>query len=103
MTGNPLESFRKLFGAVREMFWLCESFLAPDLWESRMAGWCQVGGGVRNTIRGFEKGLADTGGWREELLPMPEIEASFLHPFSYSPLGEGGTHFWRTFLPVFGG
>ena len=26
MTGNPLELFRKLFGAVRAMFWLCESF-----------------------------------------------------------------------------
>ena len=29
-------------------------------------------------------------GWREEILPMPEIEASFLHPFSYAPLKEEG-------------
>ena len=28
---NPLELFRKLFGAVRAIFWLCGSFLAPDL------------------------------------------------------------------------
>ena len=26
MTGNPLELFRKFFGAVRAIFWLCESF-----------------------------------------------------------------------------
>ena len=31
MTGNPLELFRKLFGAVRAIFWLCGSFLAPNL------------------------------------------------------------------------
>ena len=41
-------------------------------------------------IRSFEKGLADRGGWREEILHMPEIQASFLYPFSYAPLGEGG-------------
>ena len=38
----------------------------------------------------FEKGLADRGGWRQEVLPKPEIEATFLHPFSYAPLGEEG-------------
>ena len=38
----------------------------------------------------FEKGLADRGGWREEIPHMPEIQASFLYPFSYAPLGEGG-------------
>ena len=31
MTGNPLELFRKFFGAVRAIFWLCGSFLAPKL------------------------------------------------------------------------
>ena len=31
MTGNPLELFRKFFGAVRAILWLCESFLAPEL------------------------------------------------------------------------
>ena len=40
--------------------------------------------------RSFEKGLADRGGWRKEILPTPEIETSFLHPFSYAPLGEEG-------------
>ena len=40
-------------------------------------------------LRSFEKGLADRGGWREEIPPMPEIKASFLYPFSYAPLGEG--------------
>ena len=29
MTGNPLELFRKFFGAVRAFFWLWGSFLAP--------------------------------------------------------------------------
>ena len=42
------------------------------------------------SIRIFEKGLAGRGGWREEILPMPEIQTSFLCPFSYAtPLGEG--------------
>ena len=31
MTGNPLELFRKFFGAVRAIFWLWGSFLAPNL------------------------------------------------------------------------
>ena len=31
MTGNPLELFRHFFGAVRAIFGLCESLLAPDL------------------------------------------------------------------------
>ena len=35
-----------------------------------------------------KRGLADRGGWCEEILPTPEIEASFLRPFSYAPLGE---------------
>ena len=30
MTSHPLELFRKFFGAVRAIFWLCESFLAPE-------------------------------------------------------------------------
>ena len=30
MTGNPLELFRKFFGAVRAIFWLWGPFWAPD-------------------------------------------------------------------------
>ena len=30
------------------------------------------------------------GGWREEILHLPEIQVPFLYPFSYAPLGEGG-------------
>ena len=30
MTGNPVELCRKFFGAVRAVFWLWGSFLAPD-------------------------------------------------------------------------
>ena len=51
-------------------------------------------------IRSFEKG--GQRGLARRDFPMPEIEASFLHPFSYAPLGEGGTHFWRTFWLVLG-
>ena len=54
-------------------------------------------------IRSFEKGLADRGGWREETLQRPEIEASFLYPFSYAPLGEWGQisgDFFGLFLGV---
>ena len=42
------------------------------------------------SFRSFEKGLADRRGWRKEILPIAEIQASFLYPFSYAPLGEGG-------------
>ena len=50
----------------------------------------QVGTGLEcQTVRGFEKRLADRGGWREEILPLPQIQASFLHPLSFF-LGEGG-------------
>ena len=31
MTGNPLELLRIFFDAVRAIFWLCGSFLAPAL------------------------------------------------------------------------
>ena len=48
------------------------------------------------TIRSFEKGLADRGGCREEILPMPEIEASFQYPFPMPPR-KRGTHYWRIF------
>ena len=37
MTGNPLELFRKFFGAVRAIFWLCGSFLAPDFWGNKFS------------------------------------------------------------------
>ena len=33
-------------------------------------------------VRSFEKGLAGRGGWREEILPMPQIQTSFLCPVS---------------------
>ena len=54
-------------------------------------------------IRGFEKGLADRGGWREEILAMPEIQASFLHPFSCSSLRKRWAQFWGTIFAAFGG
>ena len=49
-----------------------------------------------STFGSFEKGLADRGGCREEILPLQEIEASFLYPLSYA-LRRRGTHYWRTF------
>ena len=53
-----------------------------ELWDSSdgYAAW---------NIRSFGKGLADRGGWREEILERPEIQASFLYLLPYSPLGEG--------------
>ena len=38
-------------------------------------------------FRSLEKGLADRGGWRKEVPPTPSIQAFFLPPFSYAPLG----------------
>ena len=46
--------------------------------------------GNRASFRSFEKGLADRGGWCEEILHMPEIQVSFLYPSSCATLGEGG-------------
>ena len=43
--------------------------------------WGSLGGETPKSlfIRSFEKGVADGGGWREEILPVPQIQASFLH------------------------
>ena len=56
-------------------------------------------------FRSFEKGLADKGGLvrrNPSHATMPEIEAAFLHPFSYAPLRRRGTHFCTTFLLFWG-
>ena len=51
-----------------------------------------------------KKGLVDRGGCRADILPMPEIEASFLNPFPMSPpFGEGGHISGERVLSVFGG
>ena len=47
--------------------------------------------------------MADRGGWREEILHMPEIQASFLYLFSYAPLGEGGRISGELFWSLLGG
>ena len=51
----------------------------------------------------IEKGLADRRGWHGEILRMPGIQASCLHPFAYAPLGEGGHNsgeqLWLSFGP----
>ena len=50
------------------------------------------------TLRSFEKGLAGRGGWREEILPMGEIQTSFLCPFSYATISRRGTQFWESII-----
>ena len=52
-------------------------------------------------FRGFEKGLAYRGGWREEF-PPAQIRAFFLYPFSYSSLRRRQTQFWGTIFAAFG-
>ena len=50
----------------------------------------------------FRKGVGGQG-WREEILRRPELQASFLYPFPYAPLGEGehiSGEFWGLFLGV---
>ena len=74
----------------------CSKFL-PCIWRPMISIFGPL------CIRDFEKGLADRGGWREEIHPMPEVEASFLHPFSYAPPGRRDTHFWTIFWPVLWG
>ena len=52
------------------------------------------------TIRSFEKGLAARGGWREEILLVPDSDL-FLCPFSYATLRKRGTQFWGSSFAVF--
>ena len=52
-------------------------------------------------IRSFEQWLVDRGGWREEIHPVAEIQASFPHPFTYLPLKSKRTQFWGTLFSVF--
>ena len=62
---------------------------------------CQSRDSNRNgTIRSFEKGLAGRGGWREEILPLPEIQTSFCGLFPIPPLGEG-EHILGSIFAVF--
>ena len=56
---------------------------------------------IQNKRRGFEKGLADKRGWHGEILRMPGMRASFLHPFSYPPPQEKEDTILGTILPVF--
>ena len=51
----------------------------------------------------FRTGVgAQRGGWRKEILPMPEIQAFFLHPCScVLPSGEGGRIFGELCFAVF--
>ena len=66
MTGNPLELLRKFFGAVRAIFWLCGSFLAPDfmpceprlLWHMDCFYW---GWGGLNMLKGMGVRIWETG------------------------------------------
>ena len=61
MTGNPLELFRKFFGAVRAIFWLWGSFLAPDLEMKSVI--------AREFLQGIDTSLAvATSGLRTNLL-----------------------------------
>ena len=55
-------------------------------------------------IRGVEKGLADRGGGggARKSFPMPEIQASFLHPFPYASLRRRETQFWATIFAALG-
>ena len=81
---HPLEAFDRA-SADRREHWLINAdsdFVVPDWFPQN----CHATLGSVLLVRGFEKGLGDRGGWREEI----EIQASFLYPFSYAPLGEGG-------------
>ena len=56
MTGNPLELFRKLFGAVRAIFWLYGSFLASEkiTSASRRVRRVLVGWFLLSTVHGWK-------------------------------------------------
>ena len=57
---------------------------------------------VCGMIRSFEKGLAGRGGWHEEILPVPDIQTSFLCPSSCATLGDGEHNSGDQFSLCFG-
>ena len=48
------------------------------------------------------KGVGGQRGWHEEILPVPEIQTSFLCPFPMPPLGEGERNSGDQFSLYFG-
>ena len=52
------------------------------------------------SFRRPDKGLAGRGGWRKEILPMPEIQTCLLPLVSDAPDIRRGTHFWKTTPPA---
>ena len=71
----------------RRLLQKSEGNLCKRLWGSILEGipwwfFCQK-------LRKGVGGQMDKGGWREEILERPEIQASFLYLFSYALLGQG--------------
>ena len=56
-------------------------------------------GGV---LQKFRKGVGGRGGWREEILPVPEIQTSFCALLPMPPLGEGEHNSGGQFSLYFG-
>ena len=55
---------------------------------------------VAAKVRSFVKGLGGRGGWHEEILPMPEIQASFLCPLFHVTLKRRGHNSGDQFLII---
>ena len=53
-------------------------------------------------VRGFEKGLADRGGWRKEIPPIPWIRAFFCPPFPIPPYDSKNTILGDIFCCILG-
>ena len=58
--------------------------------------------GTSRSYQKFPKGVGGRRGWREEILPMSQIQASFLHPSPYAPSGKGDTILGNHVLLYFG-
>ena len=81
----------------------CPEAMHAQDWSSTTESTAHEHESLVSNVQKFRKGLAVRGGCREEILPMPEIEASFLYPFSYAFLGEGGCLTGELFLGCFAG
>ena len=64
-------------------------------------GYFGFGGGAPEGIRGFKKGLADRGGWRKEIHPIPWIQAFSLPHVPMPPYMSRRTQLWGTIFAVF--
>ena len=90
--------FYSASGRFQRITRISDSPESPDSRESRCESlefFARISQGF-SRFRSFKKGLADRGGWREEILLLLEIGLISVPSF-LCPLRRRGTYFWRIF------